>query len=134
MKREVKNQVGNTFLVLEYDQDNEWLYANWIGYQTVENIKKGVAAAGSLYRRFPYSKVLNDNRSLIGPWDKANEWLQQELAPDASPISIKFIAHVISPGIFGQLSVQDLQIRLINKIEIKLFEDIERAQDWLKNK
>ncbi len=83
---------------------------------------------------YRFTKVLNDNRSLIGPWDKANDWLQHELAPESSPVRIKYVAHIISPGIFGQLSAQDLQTRLIHKIEIKLFEDINRAQDWLKSK
>ena len=134
MKREIKNQAGNTFLVLDYDQENQWLYLNWIGYQNLENIKQGLAEVWKMYRRFRFTKVLNDNRELIGPWDKANNWIQQELAPASSPIRIKHIAHVISPGIFGQLSAQDLQTRLLDKIEIKLFEDLTRAQDWLKNK
>jgi hypothetical protein len=134
MKQEVKNQNGNTFLILEYDEANKWLYTNWIGYQTIENIKQGMTETIALHRRYRFTKVLNDNRALIGPWDKANEWLQQFLAPETSPIHIKYIAHVISPGIFGQLSVQDLQTRLLNKIEIKLFEDINRAQEWLKSR
>jgi hypothetical protein len=134
MKQEIKNQSGNTFLILEYDQENKWLYANWIGYQNLENIQKGMAEAESMYRLYRYSKVLNDNRALIGPWDKSNEWLEQRLAPNAAYFNIRHIAHVVSPGIFGQLSAQDLQSRLLNKIEIKLFEDIGRAQDWLKSK
>ncbi|MGV3589584.1 MAG: hypothetical protein ACO1OF_21435 [Adhaeribacter sp.] len=134
MKREVKNQAGNTFLMLEYDPENKWLYLNWIGYQNLDNIKQGLREVWTMFRRFRFSKVLNDNRELIGPWDKANDWLQHELGPETTPVRIKHIAHVISPGIFGQLSVQDLQARLLNKIEIKLFEDISRAQDWLKTK
>jgi hypothetical protein len=134
MKREIKNQAGDTFLVLEYDQENKWLYLNWIGYQNLENIKRGLAEAFAMLRQFGFSKVLNDNRALVGPWNKANDWLQQELSPKSSAMRVKHVAHVISPGIFGQLSIQDLQTRLINKIEIKLFEDIERAQEWLKGK
>ncbi|MDB5262583.1 MAG: hypothetical protein JWQ14_1864, partial [Adhaeribacter sp.] len=107
--------------------------ANWIGYQNLNNIQKGLTEAIVFFRRYGYTKVLNDNRALIGPWDKANEWLHQILAPETSPIQIKYIAHIISPGIFGQLSVQDLQNRLLNKVEIKLFEDINRAQEWLKS-
>lgn len=134
MKREVKNQAGNTFLVLEYDLENKWLYLNWIGYQNFDNIKQGLREVWAMFRRFRFTKVLNDNRELIGPWDKANDWLQHELVPASAPIRIKYIAHVISPGIFGQLAIQDLQARLMNKVEVKLFEDINRAQDWLKSK
>ncbi|GEO03784.1 hypothetical protein AAE02nite_14480 [Adhaeribacter aerolatus] len=134
MRREVKNQGGHTFLVLDYDQENNWLYLNWIGYQNLFNIKQGLAEAWNMFRRYRFSKVLNDNRELVGPWDKANDWLEEELNPASAPIRIKYVAHIISPGIFGQLSIQDLQTRLINKVEIKLFEDINRAQDWLKSK
>jgi len=129
---EVKNQADNTFLFLEYDANNEWLYLNWIGYQTVDNVRKGVLEAIIMQRQYHFNKVLNDNRALIGPWEKANEWLEQVLVPEDQVLNLKYVAHVISPGIFGQLSIQNLQTRVANKIQIKLFEDINRAQEWLK--
>lgn len=132
MKSELKSQNGNTFLYLEYDQENYWLYANWIGYQLVENVIKGLTEFQNLHKQYKFNKCLNDNRALIGPWDKANPIVVESLASKGSPDRLKYMAHVISPGIFGQLSVQDLQVRLQNRVEIKLFKDINRAEAWLK--
>jgi len=132
MKLELKSQNGTTFLYLEYDQVNQWLYANWIGYQSVDNVKRGVMEIVQMLDKYNFSKLLNDNRALIGPWDKANAWVEGSILP-AGGSRIKYMAHVISPGIFGQLSVQDLQARLQDKIQIKLFEDIRKAEDWLKS-
>ncbi len=134
MRKEVKNLGGNTFLELEYNPVNKWLYANWIGYQTPENIKTGIAAAGELRKKYNYTKILNDNRSLIGPWDMANEWLFDTWAPEATSHGIKYIAHLISTGLLGQFSIQSLRTRLSNQIEIKLFEDPDKAKEWLQAK
>ena len=132
MKAELKSQSGSTFLYLEYDSVNHWLYTNWIGYQSVDNVKEGFKEIINLRDKYNFVKILNDNRALIGPWDKANQWLEQEIVPIDNPAQVKYMAHVISPGIFGQLSVQDLQTRLQNKVDIKLFEDIKKAEEWLR--
>lgn len=131
MRKEVKNLGGNTFLELEYDAANEWLYANWIGYQTPDNIKAGITAAVELRETYQYSKILNDNRSLIGPWDMANDWLYERWVPEVTSKGIKYIAHLLSIGLLGQFSIQNLRTRLTKQIDIKLFDDMDKAKAWL---
>ncbi|MBC5994921.1 hypothetical protein [Pontibacter cellulosilyticus] len=86
----------------------------------------------AMLREQPCQGLLNSNRELIGPWDSAVNWLAYKWAPSAKMLGLRYFAHVVSPGIYGQRSFEALYPKLKDILEVKAFDDDEAAEAWFK--
>ena len=132
MQQIFKNNLNKVFLTLEYDPINSWHYANWIGYASTDNVKDGACAYLDLMRQIPCPYFLNNNQELVGPWDKANDWLQAVWVPQARDLGLRYMAHVLAPNIAAALSGQDLHRRIEGQFEMRIFGGVSKAQAWLR--
>lgn len=132
MQHVLFNNQDKPFLKWEYDAENNWLYMNWIGYASKENLIKGAVEVLEELQQKHYAFILNDNRELCGPWDQANDWLKVNWIPKAEEAGLRFFAHVLSPGIAGALSAQSFHREVNDSFNMQLFGDMKKAQAWLK--
>ncbi|MBF8964397.1 hypothetical protein I0P70_14180 [Pontibacter sp. FD36] len=107
---------------------------NWIGIQSLETVVMGGNLVLSMLRQKPSPGVLNSNRELIGPWEAAVNWLAFKWAPQAKSLGLRFFAHVLSPGIYGQRSFKALFPNLREVLDVKSFDKDEGAEEWLRMK
>ncbi len=126
-----KKANGDVFLIAERMPDNAFIHARWIGVQTLESIKQGGNHYLNMLREQPCSKLLNDHTELIGPWIMANDWISNEWTPKVRELGLAFMAQVMAPGIYGQMSFHDLHQRIENDLEIQMFEHEIPAREWL---
>ena len=133
MQKEFQTVQKRTFLKMEYDQDNNWIYCNWIGYISMDSAVAGTAALLEMIAETQCPFLLNDNRELHGPWDKANDFIENEVVPKAISLGLRCMAHILAPNIAGALSAQDLHRRVEDKFDMHLFGEIEKAKNWLRN-
>ncbi|MFN8438641.1 MAG: hypothetical protein U0V72_13550 [Cytophagales bacterium] len=132
-KVELKNQTGKVYCTIEYKKDLNYVYANWIGFVTVENVMEGATKVLEFFKTTNCPNFINDNRQLTGPWRNANEWIETVWTPKALELGLKRFAFVVSPNIFGELSAKDLGVRLdALGFEMKSFKDFDEAESWLK--
>ena len=68
MATELLNGFGKVYLTIDYDAANQWVYNNWIGYQTYTGIISGADACLVPLRENHCAYLLNDNSGLRGPW------------------------------------------------------------------
>ena len=94
----LKNSLNNTFFTLEFDPINNWYFANWIGYASPENVKEGALRYLELMKEKPSAFLLNNNQELVGPWEKANDWLENVWIPQARELGLKYMAHILRCG------------------------------------
>ncbi|MFD3003583.1 hypothetical protein ACFS7Z_24715 [Pontibacter toksunensis] len=113
---------------------NSFIAVNWIGIQSMETVVMGGNHVLSMLREKPSKGLLNSNRELIGPWDVAVSWLIHKWAPQAKELGLRYYAHVLSPGIYGQRSFRLLYPILKLKFDVETFNDDESAAEWLKEK
>lgn len=132
MQHIYKNSLNRVFFTLEFDPINNWYYGNWIGYASTENVKIGALAHLELMREKPCPYYLNNNQELLGPWDKANDWLQQHWVPQARDLGLRYMAHILAPNIAAALSSQDLLRRVDGSFEMRIFGEMDKAKAWLK--
>jgi hypothetical protein len=66
MKKELKNEAGQIFLTIEFDALNQWVYANWSGYQTRASIRQGADTYLEISAQYNCPYLLNDNRLVAG--------------------------------------------------------------------
>lgn len=133
MKKELKNSFDKIYLTIEFDKSDSWIYNNWLGVLPTEKVIQGCQATIDFLRENPCTKMLNDNRQVVGSWSAANDWIAQHWAPQVLALGLKRFAHVVSPGIFGQASASEMVTRVGTQLEMRLFQDILLAKTWLRN-
>ncbi|GAB3582395.1 hypothetical protein [Hymenobacter daeguensis] len=122
---------GHIFLTATRDRANGWIHAQWTGIQTLETIRAGGLAYIDMLKQEPCPKLLNDHRELIGRFTEANQWIAEVWTPRIMQAGLRYFAQVLAPGVFGQMSMQDLHLRISDQFEIKMFDQLAEAEAWL---
>jgi hypothetical protein len=125
---------GSVYLTIERRLDEGWIHAHWYGQQTLGSVMDGGLTYLDMLRQKPCALLLNDHRDLVGTFLEANEWIEQIWTPLIIAAGLRYIGQVVSPDIFAQLSIEDLQHRISNQLDIYLFDDLEATQAWLRTK
>ncbi|NVO84453.1 hypothetical protein [Hymenobacter terrestris] len=132
MRQQFQTSTGTTFLLTEFDQQNNWIYNDWRGLLTLESIQEGSGGILQIMQRTRCPYILTDNRLLLGSWKHANDWLEQIWIPQALAAGMTYYAHVKAPGVFGQAAVEDMHLRVGSHLHLQLFEQMEEAVAWLR--
>lgn len=123
---------GTVYATVERNKTDNWIHARWLGRQTLGTIMDGGLTYVQMLREQPCPKLLNDHRALIGTFTEANDWIQQVWTPLIMAAGLRSFAQVLSPDVFSQLSIEDLQLRVAGQLDIQLFDNLEAAQSWLR--
>lgn len=132
--KELKKANGDVFLEVRQLPGDGFIALNWIGIQSLETIMMGGNLALSMLRRRPCQGILNSNRELIGPWEVATNWVVFKWAPQLKSLGLRYFAHVLSPGIYGQRSFIAVYPSLKEAFQVQQFEDEAGATAWLLRK
>ena len=117
-------------LEIQWDEKFQWLYTDWIGYQTVPDIERGCEQILRLIAAKSCDSILNDNRRVEGIWTAAAEWVGKVWFADLRRAGLKNFAWIYSPARFSQLST-DEALRHVPPGVVKTFDDYETAVTWL---
>ncbi|UOQ74486.1 hypothetical protein [Hymenobacter cellulosilyticus] len=120
------------YATVERNTTDNWIHARWLGRQTLGTIMDGGLTYVDMLRAEPCSRLLNDHRELVGTFTEANDWIQQVWTPLIISAGLRSFAQVVSPDVFGQLSIEDLQYRIADQLDIQLFDSLTAAQAWLR--
>ena len=132
MKTTLTNSFDKVFLTIEFDAANQWIYNNWTGVLPTDKVIQGCQATIEFLRENRCAHMLNDNREVIGSWNSANDWIAANWMPQVLKLGLKRFALIVSPGIFGQASAEEMVTRVGSQLEIRLFKDVELAKQWLR--
>jgi len=124
---------GSVYLTVERNQQDNWIHAHWHGRQTLVSIMDGGLTYVEMLREQPCPKLLNDHRDLVGAFTEANDWIEQVWTPLMIGAGLRYFAQVLSPDIFSQLSIENLQFRIGDLLQIHMFDNLEEAQRWLRS-
>ncbi|MHC2991005.1 hypothetical protein OB13_05185 [Pontibacter sp. HJ8] len=133
MEQSLTNAFGSVYLTIELDTLNRWVYVNWIGYPTEENMKTGVSAYTEVLTNIDYSSILLDTRLMIGTWEHSLNWMLYDWAPEAASAGLEYYAMVVQPETFAEATADDF-LSKVTAFEAQVFEDMEEAKDWLRTK
>ncbi|GEO05304.1 hypothetical protein AAE02nite_29680 [Adhaeribacter aerolatus] len=123
---------SESFIQISYNAEENWVYANWIGFQTVKSVKEGCEQILQALIDESCHKVLNDNTHVEGIWSGAAAWVGTEWFPRLSNAGIKCFAWVYSPSTFSQLST-DKVLNHTKESFVRVFYNIEEAKTWLRS-
>ncbi|WP_266202680.1 hypothetical protein [Pontibacter kalidii] len=128
---ELTSTTGKVFLTVAYDAANNWIYNNWVGYVSPENVKQGSLAVLEAFQTYNSPYGLNDNRELVGRWDEAVDWIEKEWMPKAIAAGLRYYAHIANQESFAAASAADMLSRTHGRFEMRIFEDPGSAKVWL---
>lgn len=131
MRHDFHNSFGKLFLTTEYTSRHNWIYNNWLGLLATDGVKQGSLGILDLLVRTNCPYMLNDNRLLQGSWKQANDWIEHIWMPQALAAGLRYHAHIVAPGVFGQASAEDLHLRVGDHFQMRLFEEEDEARGWL---
>lgn len=131
MKKELTNSFGKVYISITFDRQFNWIYNNWLGYQSFENVVAGANACLEFIRRYQVSCVLNDNRLVVGPWHHATDWIAKDWTPRAIAAGMKFFAHVVDRQTLAGMSAEEMHQKVGNFFEMRVFDDLQEARVWL---
>ena len=118
------------FITIELDPNN-WLYADWIGYQSEKTIMEGFEKILEALTHYKVTKVLNDNTRVVGIWTPAAEWVGANWMPRMEAAGLEKLAWVYSPSRLSQVSTDEVIKHTPRPDLIKTFYDINEAWKWL---
>lgn len=120
---------------IEFDEENNWIYVNWKGFQLVDSVKSGCEEILKCVEKYDCPHVLNDNTLVSGVWAGAAEWGATNWFPRMKVAGVRKFAWIYSPSYFSKLST-DITIsyapdELLKDEFLKTFFNIEEAKSWL---
>jgi hypothetical protein len=130
--QELTSSTGKVYLTISFDETNKWIYNDWIGYVTPDNVMQGCLAVLDAIKKHKVSCGLNDNRHLVGRWDQSVGWIEEEWTPQAVAAGLRYFAHVVDIESFAAASSVQMLERVQGKFHMRIFHDLDSARDWLK--
>jgi hypothetical protein len=132
-KIELKKVFGDVFFTAKRMENGTILQAQWYGLQSVETVKEGGAKLLEMINEKPCNKLLNCNKNVVGSWDMALDWVQNTWTPQMKAAGLRYLAQVVPPSIYVNLTIEKLIQRIDKDFEIRVFEDVGEAEAWLRS-
>ena len=111
--------------------DQGWLYVDWVGIQSIDNVKDGCDQILRLLQNRPADSVLNDNTHAEGVWTQAAEWVGSEWVPRMRRAGLQRFAWVRSPDRLNQISAE-AALKFAGPGAAHMFWTIGEAEAWLR--
>ena len=128
---ELKKVFGNVFFSARRMENNTFLNAQWFGVQSVETVKEGGYKLLDMMKEKSCSKLLNNNKNVIGSWDMALDWAQNVWAPQMRAAGLKYLAQVVPSSFYATLTIETLIQKIDKSFEIRTFDEEADAEAWL---
>ena len=125
------NAMKQTYIIISFDKQNNWLVAEWSGIQTVKTIMEGGEMILKYLKDNNSNKVLNDNRKVVGTWTLASEWTTNVWMPSMIEAGLKHFAWIKAKHVFSRFSIDKVSAKSDKSI-VRITNTLEDAVEWLK--
>jgi hypothetical protein len=119
------------YLTIYHDAQSNFIFNNWNGYVTSDNVKNGAFAVLEALKKYNASSILNNNRELLGRWDHTVEWIETDWTPRAIEAGLCNFAHIVDSDTFAAASAADMLKRVNGRYTMRIFNTVEDGKLWL---
>ncbi len=118
-----------------YDNGAKTVNIEFTGMPELEEFKKQANSIIAKMKEHNAIKVLNDISQLRANSIENQEWTQNIWFPQVEKAGLKYYAFIMAKDIFGQVSAEQTNEKAEESaIEIKYFDNREKAEQWLATK
>ena len=119
------------FVTIEYNDQQDWIYANWKGPQTEKSLMDGFEKILETVRYCQSSKVLNDDTNAMDIWKAASEWLAKNWLPRFKLAGVSKFAWVCAVCKMSKMANEDSFRNTAALDMFQTFTDLDLAKKWL---
>lgn len=116
-----------------YNKLQNRIDARWTGFHNGESVQHGAMVMMAMLKANRCTKILNDNREVLGTWSDALEWVGKTWFPIVEKAGLRHFAWINSADILSQFSVQKRADMAIGDVVLQFFSEIQSAEDWINN-
>ena len=131
MQRIYKDGFGQTILHLEYFEVENYLYAAFIGMQSLPVLMEASEVMFRILREKNCSKYLSDNTQMRGGKDFADNFIRDTFIPRAIESGLKCVAYVMPSQLLNIVSIENLELLFPPDLQFMLFDNVAEARYWL---
>ncbi|WGQ11425.1 ATP-binding protein [Pedobacter gandavensis] len=114
-----------------YNKLQNRIDARWTGFHNGESVQHGAMVMMAMLKANGCTKILNDNREVLGTWSDALEWVGKTWFPIAEKAGLRYFAWTNSADILAQFSAQKRADMAIGEVLVQFFSEIQSAEDWI---
>lgn len=115
-------------LEIHFDDETKILICRWIGSQETWQVKEGGLKVLEIVREKKITKIMNDNREVVGSWEEASAWVATELFPELIAAGLKHFAWLLSADVFSAMSAR---YAMEGTGVVRAFYFHQEAREWL---
>lgn len=116
-----------------YNKLQNRIDARWTGFHNGESVQHGAMVMMAMLKANGCTKILNDNREVLGTWSDALEWVGKTWFPIVEKAGLRHFAWINSDDILSQFSAQKRADMAIGDVLLQFFSEIQSAEDWINN-
>jgi predicted glycosyl hydrolase (DUF1957 family) len=124
--------IQHSYATFDIDHRNEWFYLNWIGEKNEIDINEICAQILPEIRKYGFTKVLNDNRSVTGIWNPELKYITDEWFRDIRQAGIRHFAWISNENFIHRVILESFIRSLQGAPAIRVFDTAEEAEAWLR--
>lgn len=122
-------EVENAFLV--YDSEYDMITFKWLGFVSEEEYRMAVTIAYEKTVEFGVTRWLTDTREGKVVSLEAQKWMLNDFIPNyISKSSLRRVAYLVAKDFFRQIYIDKVKSSF-GDYQIEVFEDAEKAKNWL---
>jgi len=123
-----KQLLNKKNVVVTHHVTINYLHIEWIGFQREQEVYNSGEEILKIFQKLNCQKILNDNRKVLGPWNKAANWTQNYWFPEMIKAGLTHFAWVFPENLFAELSAEEAMpdTEVVHK-----FADYNSAEQWL---
>lgn len=89
-----------------WDEINRWIYVDWRNTPSEITVKQGCVEKLKLLCPNNCSRVLNDNRNVIGPWNSSAQWVTEDWFSRMISSGLMKFACLQSPNLLSKFAAR----------------------------
>jgi hypothetical protein len=118
-------------LVIERDDKLKCIIQHWKGFASSESFRQGIEKSIALFKDKSLDKILSNTRDFGMVKKEDTEWVNSYSMPLLLQNGLRYIAFVVPANVFSQISVENFKKGSKDSVEIRYFDDVEKAKEWM---
>ncbi|MBC8986960.1 PAS domain-containing protein [Pedobacter sp. N36a] len=117
-----------------YNKLQHRIDAKWTGFHNGESVQHGAMVMMAMLKANGCTKILNDNREVLGTWSDALEWVGKTWFPIVEKAGLRHFAWTNSADMLSQFFTKKREDIAIGGVVVQFFSEIQSAEDWINSK
>lgn len=118
-------------IVIERDDKLKCLIQNWRGFATSDNFRDGIKKTEELFEDKSLNKILSNTKDFGMVKKEDTEWVSNHSMPTLIERGLRYMAFVVPSNVFSQMSVENFKKQSENVVQIRYFDNVQKAKEWM---